>query len=217
MSKNGEVVQRHSDGFGPRMRADRRAEHVRARTGASDAVRRGLCVLIAAWCLGCSDASPTSPGRAIDASEIDRLLIFVRDWPNDYVEIDLRRQAGQSTLVMFRPAQPGVPRLVLDSIGPSSEDPQEIVELLNTFDVWAMADSNAAGAACSTKSGQWNCNITFNDYSLVMQVIADGEVRAQRYTHLERRTSSHPPRALADFIFAWMRRVKGGAGTQRGL
>jgi hypothetical protein len=167
---------------------------------------RSLAAAIAAaFCIGCSDPG-TAPGGATAASEIDRLQIFVRDWPNEYVEIDFRRKAGASTLVVFRPAQPGRPRILLDSIGPNTEDPQEIVELLNTFDVWALADSNAAGAACSTKSGQWICNPTFNDYSLVMGVGRRGVSRSQRYTRLKESTSNKTARALGDFVFALSRK-----------
>ena len=176
-----------------------------------------LLLISAVCCLGCNNATPTSPDRAIAASEIDRLLIFVRDWPNEYVEIDLQRKAGESTLIMYRPAQPGLPRILLDSIGPDKEDPEEIVELLKTFDVWALADSNAVGAACNTKSGHWVCNPTFNDYSLVMQVIGGGMTRAQRYTRLGESTSSKTARALGDFILAWKRRVEGSASTKRGI
>ena len=171
-----------------------------------------LCV---ACCIGCNKA-PTSPARDFTSYPIERLLIFVRDWPDDYVEIDLKRNAGGSTLIMYRPPQPGRPRVLLDSIGPNTNDPEEIVELLKTFDVWAMADSNAVGAACNTRSGQWNCYPTFNDYSLVMQVIRGGTSRSQRYTNLEASTSSKTARALGDFILAWMRKVQGSAGTKRG-
>jgi hypothetical protein len=96
--------------------------------------------------------------------------------------------------------------VLLDSIGPTKEDPKEIAEILKTFDVWALADSNAAGAACNTKSGHWICNPTFDDYSLVMAVTRDGMVRAQRYTRLEESTSSKTARALGDFVFAMARK-----------
>ena len=180
--------------------------------------RMSTCLWMLALCASCS--SPTSPAREsppLAAAEIDRLLVFVRNWPDDYVEIDFQRQAGGSTLIMYRPPQPGVPRVLLDSIGPVTEDPEEIVELLNTFNVWAMADSNAVGAACITKSGQWVCHPTVNDYSLVMLVIRDGQTRAQRYTRLGESNSSRKARALGDFILAWKRRVEGSAGTKRGL
>ena len=168
--------------------------------------RHRLTVAIAVACsVGCGD-EPTSPEREIAASEIDRLAIFVRDWPDEYVEIKLERNAGQSTLVIFRPPQPGVPRVVIDSIGPSKDDPEEITELLRKFDVWAMADSNAVGAACNTRSGQWVCNPTFNDYSVVIGVTGGGTTRAQRYTRLRESTSSKTARALGDYVLAIARR-----------
>jgi hypothetical protein len=176
-----------------------------------------VLLICAVCCLGCSKDDPTSPDtRWLPASEIDRLLVFVRDWPNEYVEIDFKRNAGASTLIMYRPPQPGLPRVLLDSVGPSSEDPEEIAELLATFNVWALADSNAVGAACNTRSGQWVCNPTINDYSLVMGVESGGTFRAQRYTRLGESNSSKTARALGDFILEWKRRVAGGAGTKRG-
>ena len=172
--------------------------------------RHGVRLLMcAALFIGCSDG-PTSSGRHIADSEIDRLMIFVRDWPNEYVEIALERKAGQSTLLIFRPPQPGVPRILIDSIGPSSEDPPEIAELLRNFDIWAMADSNAAGAACSTKRGYWDCNITFNDYSVVIGVTGAGMTRAQRYTRLKESTSNKTARALGDYVLAMARKRTGG-------
>lgn len=171
-----------------------------------------------AVCASCSNSAEPAPvSPPLPASEIDRLMIFVRDWPDDYVEIDFRRQAGGSTLVVFRPSQPGVPRVVLDSLGPVAEDPQEIAELLDTFNVWALADSNAAGAACSTRSGQWACDITWDDYSVVMAVQARGTQRAQRYTRLGARTSGWAPRALGDYVLAMMRRRTGSASATRGM
>ena len=168
--------------------------------------QRWLAVAIVVACsVGCSD-EPTSPDREIAASEIDRLAIFVRDWPDEYVEIRLERNAGQSTLVIFRPPQPGLPRVVIDSIGPSKDDTEEIAELLSKFDVWAMADSNAVGAACNTKSGQWICRPTFNDYSVVIGVTGGGTTRAQRYTRLRESTSSKTAHALGDYVLAMARR-----------
>ena len=133
------------------------------------------------------------------------------------VEIDFERHSSGSTLIMYRPSQPGVPRVLLDSIGPVAEDPQEIVELLGTFNVWAMADSNAAGAACSTRSGGWVCHPTFNDYSLVMAVEAKGTTRAQRYTALGEVGSNATARALGEFVFAMMRKRQGSASAMRGM
>jgi hypothetical protein len=178
--------------------------------------RMSTCLWMLALCVSCSDS--TSPDRVpppLAASEIDRLVVFVRDWPDRYVEVDFRRQAGGSTLVVFRPSQPGVPRVLLDSIGPSAEDPAEIVELLDTYNVWALADSNAAGAACSTRTGQWVCNITVEDYSLVMLVQSGGTQRAQRYTALEERTD-HVARKLGDYVFAMMQRRQDRASAARG-
>lgn len=165
-----------------------------------------LCMLIAVACGAGCEPIPTSPDRALTNKAIDRLLIFVRDWPNEYVEIDLQRSGGKSTLTMYRPPQPGLPRVLIDSIGPNSEEPKEIVELLENFDVWALADSNAAGAACNTRGGGWACKPTFNDYSLVMQVIRGNVSRSQRYTRLGENTSNQTARALGDFILRWKRK-----------
>lgn len=167
-------------------------------------LRRLRCLTVAmfsAFSVACNDA-PTSA----ESAPIDRLSIFVRNWPSEYVEIDFRRSAAGNTLLMYRPPQPGVPRVLLDSVGPGTQEPAEIVELLKTFDVWALADSNAVGAACSTKSGGWQCNPTFNDYSLVMAVTRGGVSRSQRYTRLAESTSSKTARALGDFVFAWSRK-----------
>lgn len=176
--------------------------------------RLSMCLWMVLLCASCSD--PTSPAREtppLAASEIDRLAVFVRDWPDRYVEIDFRRQASGNTLVVFRPSQPGVPRILLDSIGPDAGDPPEIVELLNSFNVWAIADSNAAGAACSTRTGSWVCNITNNDYSLVMLVESGGRRRAQRYTRLGEIGSNRIARALGDYVFAMMQRRQGSGGA----
>jgi hypothetical protein len=172
--------------------------------------------LIAASVIGCGDGSPTAPGKLIEAQPITRVVVFVRNSPDEYVELDLTRKDGESTLVMFRPPQPNSPRIVLDSIGPDSEEPPEMVELLKKFDVWAMADSNAAGAACSTKSGQWICNHTFNDYSLVVYVVRNGTfARSQRYTGLNLSTGHPTARALGDYVFAWSRKVQGLLAERR--
>ncbi len=158
--------------------------------------------ICAAAVIACDSAASTGP---VPPQEIDRLLIFVRDWPNEYVEIDFKRTGGQSTLIMYRPPQPGIPRVLLDSIGPSTEDPVQVTQLLKDFNVWALADSNAAGAACNTKQGAWVCNPTFNDYSLVMAVTRRGQNRSQRYTRLGESGSNKTARALGDFVFAWSR------------
>ena len=55
-------------------------------------MRLSKCLLLVALCASCSNA--TSPDRVsppLAASEIDRLLVFVRNWPDDYVEIDFER------------------------------------------------------------------------------------------------------------------------------
>lgn len=163
-----------------------------------------LLALAAVCALACSDA-PTAPDRSATAADIERMFVFVRNWPDEYVEIDFERHATGSTLIMYRPPQPGVPRVLLDSIGPVKDDPAQIVALLASFDVWAMADSNAAGAACSTKSGAWICKPTFQDYSLVMAVTRRGDTRAQRYTRLGESTSNQTARALGDLVLTWMR------------
>ena len=113
---------------------------------------------------------------------------------------------GESILKIFRRWQPDSPRVLLDSIGPSRKNPAEIAELLHRFNVWAMADSNAAGAACSTKTGEWVCHITSNDYSLVIGVRKDGISRAQRYTGLEDMGAYGTARRLADQVFAIARK-----------
>lgn len=167
-------------------------------------MRAGIVVLCAALAIGCGD-SPTSPNPVV-ASEIDRLQIFVRASQDEYVEIDFRRAGGKSTLVIFRPSQPGIPRLLIDSIGPVTDDPAEIDQLLKHFNVWALADSNAAGAACSTKNGGWLCNPTFNDYSLAMAVTRRGDSRSQRYTRLGESSANTTARALGDFVLALSRK-----------
>ncbi len=168
-------------------------------------------VIGAACCVGCASPAgpPTFPDREIPAPGITRLAIFVRDWPDEYVEIALTRDALGSTLIIYRPPQPGMPRVLIDSIGPTREDPAEVAELLNTFDVWAMADSNAAGAACNTLSGFWRCSITFNDYSLVIGITAGGTKRAQRYTGLRGSESNTTARELGDFVFGMARKREG--------
>ena len=176
--------------------------------------RLSMCLWMVAVCASCSNATSPAPVSApLAASEIDRLVVFARDWPDRYVEIDFQRRATGSTLVVFRPPQGAVPRIVLDSIGPVTEDPAEITELLDTFNVWAMADSNAAGAACSTRTGQWVCNPTFEDYSVVLAVWARGTMRSQRYTRLGESTSNQTALALGEFAFAMMQRRQGSVSA----
>ena len=168
--------------------------------------RLSMCLGMLVLCASCNDPTSSPSTQRLDAEEIDRLVVFARDWPDRYVEVDFRRQAGGSTLVVFRPPQPGVPRVLIDSIGPSAEDPAEIVELLDTFNVWALADSNAADAACSTSSGSWVCNPTWEDYSVVLAVWSGGTTRSQRYTRLDAIRSEHVARELGDYVFAMMQR-----------
>lgn len=174
-----------------------------------------ICLAIS---MGCTEA-PTSPPDTSWATvaEIDQLLLYVRDWPDEYVEVVLERNAGESTMIIFRPPRPGVPRILIDSVGPSTETPAEIVELLHTFNVWAMADSNAVGAACSTKTGNWVCNITSNDYSVVIGVTRGGQKRAQRYTRLGESTSNQAARALGDFVLEMVRKRTASAQGQSPL
>lgn len=171
--------------------------------------KRGiLLVVLAALSAGCSNGQTTEPAPSNVTGPIDRLQVFARDWPDEYVEIDFKREANGSTLVMISPPHGGQPSVLLESIGPATNDPPQIVELLNRFDVWAMADSNAAGAACNTSKGYWDCNATSNDYSLVMQVIRGGVSRSQRYTNLHSQSANANARALADFMIAWKHEVE---------
>ena len=158
-----------------------------------------------ALCLGC-DGGPTSPM----SPPLDRVFIYARNWPTEEVEIALIRQAGQSTLTLFVPAREEHPRIVLDSVGPAAEEPDEVRTMLETFDLWAMNAPDAPGAACRTVNGQRSCAITFNDYSLVMRVESGGKVRVQRYTGLEKSTGNAAARALADYVLAWARTTDGG-------
>ena len=84
-----------------------------------------------------------------------------------------------------------------------------VERMLSSFDIWALNAPDAPGAACRTVLGQRSCSITFNDYSLVMQVQRGREVRVQRYTRLEKSTSNRSARALGDFVFAWARMREG--------
>lgn len=184
-------------------------------------VRSGLASFCVALSLGCGDSNPTAPQAPLSVSDIDLMRIFVRNWPSEnvseYVQIEFKRIDAGSMLLMYRPAQPATgqlpaqPRILLDSIGPQEDPPAEIVEIVRTFNVWAMADSNAAGAACSTKTGAWVCNPTFGDYSLVLGVESGGTRRSQRYTGLDESTGNKAARALGDFVFAWSRERAGSA------
>ena len=68
------------------------------------AKRLSMCLWMLALCVSCSNA--TSPDRVsppLAASEIDRLFVFVRDWPDSYVEIDFQRHPTGSTLLVSYP------------------------------------------------------------------------------------------------------------------
>ena len=156
--------------------------------------------------LGCSD-SPSSPDRP----PIDRLELFARDtreFPGEEVEVILTRGSSGSTLTVFRPGREWRPRLVLDSIGPGAQEPDEIREILASFDVWAMAERDAPGAACGTENGLWVCHPVSNDFTLVMGVGSGDEYRAQRYTHLELGTAVLSARALGDYLLSWARSLE---------
>ena len=168
--------------------------------------RRYLAVAMGVACsIGCSD-SPTSPPVS---PPIDRLFIFATNWPTEEVEFALIRESGQSTVMLFRPARDGNPRIMLDSIGPSQGEPEEVGAMLASFDVWALNAPNAQGAACRTTNGQRTCYPTSNDYQLVMRVESGGQVRVQRYTRLASSTAVPSARALADFVLAWARELDG--------
>jgi hypothetical protein len=158
-----------------------------------------------ALCIGCTDPA-TSPNRA--EAPIDLLKMFVTQDRQEHVQIEFRRQASGSILVMFEAGPWGTPRKYIDSVGPAAEDPPEIVEILKNFDFWAMADSNAAGASCNTKSGAWVCDIRHFNYTIVMGGRRGGVSRAQRYTRLNESVGNKEARALADYVVAWTRRKR---------
>ena len=170
-------------------------------------MRLTTCLWMLSLLASCSDS--TSPEPEV-SPPIDRLFLFVRNWPTDYVELALTRDAAGVTLVLFHPPGDGQPRVVIDSIGPGATEPAEIRDLLATFDVWALNAPNAPGAACRTVDGERSCAITWNDYSVVMQVESGDEVRVQRYTRLDSSNSNSPARALGDFVLAWVQRIEGG-------
>ena len=208
MSRASDVLRRCIDAWRPRMRTNHRSEHARAggrsRVDASPAVRRGLCcLLVVVGVIGCAPLPPGPPAPASGPPRIDRLFIFVRDWPTYDVELQLVRRAGKSTVTLFRQARNGRPRIVLDTIGPRATDVDEIRAMLDSFDVWALNAPNAPGAACSTVKRQRSCRATHDDYSIVMRVEAGREVRVQRYTNLKASTSNETARALGDFVLAW--------------
>ena len=169
--------------------------------------RLSMCLLMLPLLASCKDSTSPAPE---ESPPIDRMFIFVRNWPTEYVELALTRDAAGVTLVLFHPPGDGEPRTVIDSIGPGAAEPEAIRDLLESFDVWALNAPNAPGAACTTSNGQRTCNPTSNDYSVVMQVESGDEVRVQRYTRLDSSNSSSQARALGDFILAWVRSIEGG-------
>lgn len=184
-------------------------------------MRRKLCVLIAAaCCIGCSNraapnVAPAAPGEALVSPRFDRLDVFVRNAAREAVELTLTRDARGTTILLVRPDYDERQRAwrrsgtVLDSIGPAEQGTDVNVRMLHSFDIWGLNAPDAPGGACRTVMGQRSCSITLNDYSLVMRVQRGREVRAQRYTGLEKSTSNGSARALADFIFTWARKREG--------
>jgi len=153
---------------------------------------------------------PTAAAEAVVAPPIDRLDLFVRNAAREAVQLTLTRdtRGGTETWYVLRHDERGRP------LGPVEQDTDMPVRLLNSFDVWALNEPDAPGAACRTVMGQRSCSVTFNDYSLVMRVQRGREVRVQRYTRLEKSTSNQSARALADFVFAWARTREGGLSTR---
>ena len=175
-------------------------------------MRRSVYLLIgASLCIGCSNR-PEQEGMLTSPDFVshpfDTLYIFARNSPDQDAELAVIRDAGLSTVTLIRQARDGRPRLVLDSVGPVQTEPNEVTAMLDSFDVWALNAPNAPGAACRTTSGQRVCNITFNDYSLVMKVVSGREVRVQRYTHLEESSANRSARGLADRVLAWARKLE---------
>ncbi len=177
-------------------------------------VTRFALLACAAICVGCANGAapstrPAAQVGALASPSITRFDIFVRNGPNDVVELALTRKAGRSTVTLVRPAYEGRPRVVLDSSGPSERDAERVVAMLDSFDIWAMNAPNAAGAACRPVGGRRNCIITFRDYSIVMLVRRGNRERAQRYTGLDTRSPNRRARALGDFILTWAREREG--------
>ena len=194
------------------------------------AARTILCLLIcAACCIGCTRARPavapendaalwrarpnTLPTAAAEASvapPIDRLDLFVRNAAREAVQLTLTRDSRDGAEIWYVRRSDGRQR----PLGPVEQATDMVVRMLNSFDLWALNEPDAPGAACRTVMGQRSCSITFNDYSLVMRVQRGREVRVQRYTRLEKSTSNQSARALADFVFAWARARDGGLSTR---
>ena len=195
------------------------------------AARGILCLLVCAGCcIGCttrakpavapeSDAAlrqgrpntlPTAAAEVSVAPPIDRLDIFVRNAARDAVQLTLTRDTRGGTETWYVRRHDGRQR----PLGRAEQATDMVVRMLNSFDLWALNEPDAPGAACRTVMGQRSCSITFNDYSLVMRVQRGREVRVQRYTRLEKSTSNQSARALADFVFAWARAREGGLSTR---
>lgn len=169
----------------------------------------GLClVILAAGCIGCGSrteqsAQPSS-SRAGASPQLDSLDILVLNRPIEMVLLKVVRDASGSTIKLTRLPYHGRAGAVLDSIGPVSEYPEKLRELLRTFDVWAMNAPNAPGASCRTDhTGLRRCIVAEDDYSIVMRVGRDRRVRVQRYIDLGSSASNPQARALGDFILAW--------------
>ena len=177
-------------------------------------MRRSLCVLVcAACCIGCINRAtpnaPAAPAEASVAPPIDRLDLFVRNAAREAVELTLTRDTRGSTVTWSVLWSDGRRR----PLGPAEQNTDMVVRMLNSFDIWALNAPDAPGASCRTVLGQRSCSITFNDYSLVMRVQSGRQVRVQRYTGLEKRTSNRSARALGDFVFAWAR-MRDGRGQR---
>ena len=164
-----------------------------------------LCALIlVAACSPRSERSvQPSSSRAGASPPLDSMIIVVLNRPIETVRLTVARDRGASITTLTRMPAPGRPGALLDSIGPVTEDPEMVRELLRTFDVWAMNESNAPGASCTTVDGLRNCIVVDDDYSIVMMVRSGQHVRVQRYIDLHSRTASRQARALGDFILAW--------------
>ena len=181
-------------------------------------MRRGVCLLIcAACCIGCTsrakpNAVPAAPAEALAPPVIDRVDLFVRNAARQFVELTATRHLRGSTVTWYVQRYDGR----LRPIGRAEQDTDMVVQMLSSFDIWALNAPDAPGAACRTVLGQRSCSITFNDYSLVMRVQSGRKVRVQRYTGLEKSTSNPSARALGDFVFAWARKREARKLTEQG-
>ena len=174
-------------------------------------MRRSLCVLICvACCIGCTTrakpaVAPAASAEAAVARPIDRLDLFVRTAAREAVQLTVTRDGRGGTGTWHVQWSDGRQ----PPSGPAEPDTDMVVRMLNAFDIWALNAPDAPGAACRTVLGERECFITFNDYSLVMRVQRGQEVRAQRYTGLEKSRSNRTARALGDFVFDWARKREG--------